>query len=47
MPEVVKVEVGQAAAFAGPLKGMPDIIVASSLRIVKDPRHVCAWFVAR
>ncbi|OAI47551.1 hypothetical protein AYO43_04235 [Nitrospira sp. SCGC AG-212-E16] len=40
MAQVVKVEVGQRGQFAGPIKGVPDIVVASSLRIVKDPRHV-------
>jgi hypothetical protein len=40
MPEIVEVEVGQARALAGPVKGVPNIVVASSCWIVKDPRYV-------
>jgi hypothetical protein len=40
MPEVVEVEIGQASALTGPVKGVPDVIVSSPVSIVKDPRDV-------
>ena len=40
MPEVMEVEVGQAGQLTGPVKGMPDIVVAASMGIVEDPRYV-------
>ena len=47
MPEVVEVEVGQASALTGPLKGVPDVIPPMPYCIVKDPRYVLPEFVAR
>jgi hypothetical protein len=35
MPQVVKVEVGHSGQLTGPVKGVPDIVVAASLSIVK------------
>ena len=40
MAEVMEVEVRQACGLTGLVKGMSDVVVASSLCIVKDPRDV-------
>ena len=40
MAEVVKVEVRQASAVTGCLKGMPYVIPPMPRCIVKDPRYV-------
>jgi len=40
MAEVMEVEIRQAGALTGRIKGVPDIIPPTPCCIVKDPRHV-------
>jgi hypothetical protein len=40
MAEVVEVEVGQARALTGPVKGVPYVIPPMPRWIVKDPWYV-------
>ena len=40
MAEVVEVEIGQACALTGPIKGVPDIVPPVPVGVVKHPGHV-------
>lgn len=47
MAEVVEVKVRQICLCTGPIKGMLHVVIASSLRVVEDPRHIMASVEAR